>query len=105
HSLLRREDLHDAPITLGRRHGCDVEETRGAETCRATLARAAQRERAGACERLRDSLCELERRVAFVAGERLVATVADERDGDVLASRLADQEERQRGFVPERLVE
>ena len=45
------------------------------------------------------------RAVALVAAEDLVAAVADERDLDVPARRLADEQRRQRGLVAERLVE
>ena len=55
--------------------------------------------------RRRHAVGEPHRRVALVAGERLVAAVADERDGHLAARRLADEEERQRRLVAERLVE
>jgi len=54
----------------------------------------AQEARPGGCGRGRHALGEAHCRVALVAGERFVAAVADESDGDLAPRRFADEEKR-----------
>src|SRR5437660_2846465 len=103
-----REHLHQACITLARSGRRDLEEARGAEERRAWLAprggHAAQGREAGTCRDGRNPAREPVREVALVARERLVAAVTGERDRHVAPRLLGDQEGRERGLVPERLV-
>ena len=89
--------------------GRDLEEAAGAVGARARLPpggrQQAQRRGAARRQRHRDAPGEPVRGVPLVPGERLVAAVARERDGDVPARQLGDEELRQRRLVAERLVE
>ena len=104
-----REHLHQPPVALAAGDGGRLEEARGAEDGRAALApsrrQRAQQPRSGGRGRSRHALRQADRGVPLVPGERLVAAVADERDRHLAPRRLADEEERQRRLVAERLVE
>ena len=104
-----RQHLHQPSVALAARRGGGFEEARGSEDGRAPLApsrrQRAQQPRSGGCGGSGNALGQTDRGVALVSGERLVASVADERDRHLAPRRLADQEERQRGLVAERLVE
>ena len=106
---LEREDLDQAAVALGGGRRGDVEEAARAEERRARLPSCLrerpERLRARAATARRNASGERMRPVALVAAEDLVAAVADERDLDVAARRLADEQRRQRGLVAERLVE
>ena len=107
---LEREHLDEAGVALGRRaarrrrgsagRGRGVE--RGSRRAAGTAPSAGAAERGG---EPRHAPRERVRPVALVAAEGLVAAVADERDRDVAARRLADEQRRQRRLVAERLVE
>src|SRR5439155_19180110 len=104
-----RKDLHHGRVARRRRLRRRVEEARGAEEGAAPLAprrrQPAERERARARSRARHAFRKPHRGVPLVAGERLVAAVPCERDGHLAPGLLADEEERERGLVAERLVE
>ncbi len=95
-TLLQREDLHEPAVSLRPRDGRRLEEARGAEYRRPALAatggKPAQHAGPCACERSWHVLGKRRCRVALVAGERLVASVADEPDRDLLPRRLADED-------------
>src|SRR6185503_16084591 len=86
----------------------DVEEAGGAEEGRARLSsrgrEQAERRSPRLRRRARDAPGEAVRDVTLVAGERLVAAVAGQRNGYVAACLLCDQERRKRGLVAEWLV-
>ena len=100
------KDLHQPAVALpGLRGGC-LEQAGGANGRRPALSAhgaqgARRRADAGNVQPAGELVCD----VALVAGERLVASVPRERDGDVLPRRLAHEKERQRRVVSERLVE
>src|SRR2546423_13455320 len=105
---LERKDLHQAAVTLAAGRCSDIEKTGGPEEGRPWLApggrQKPQRRGARSRDRRRDAPCDSVRDVTLIARKRLVASVAGERDRDVPARLLRDEERRKRRFVPERLV-
>src|SRR4029077_677564 len=91
-----------------RRRRSHVEKARGTEERRARLPPRRRQSPQRRCARLRDprwnAPCECERRIALVAREGFVTTVARKRDRDMPARLLRYQEGRECSLVAERLV-